>query len=402
MSFHTSRRFTRSVPAACGLLVAALAAPAPSCRRGEEGPELGDSVLVVACREPATLDPAFLVGRNETGVVTSLLEGLFRPAADGGLPEPALALSWECAGDDLRCVFHLDPSASWTDGKPVTAGDLVWSWRRVAAAETGSPGAETLHVIRGMAACTAGQGCNPGLRAVDDHTLEVELEYPIPNIPYTFAHARFSPVPRHVVEDLGEAWTEPERFVGNGDYLPVAWRRGVSMTLKAVDGRHAGPRSVELRFTESEDTAFRWFEAGEVDVVEGLVPLDRVPALLRDRPGVVSEAPAAGVFYLAPNLGRPPMDAAALRRALSLALDRELLVETVLGTGQEPAVSLVPGVVARLSGYVPPAECSGRDLAAARRALAGAGHPGGRGLPPVELLYNQSATLTRIMEFIQQ
>jgi len=211
-------------------------------------------------------------------------------------------------------------------------------------------------------------------------------------------------VPRHAIEADGEDWTDPERFVGNGDYgdyLPASWRRGVSMTLMRRGGE-TGPAAVELRFTGSEDTALRWFQAGEVDVVDGLVPLDRVPMLRAARPDAVRSAPAASVFYLAPNMRRPPFDRLAMRRAVARALDREVLVGAVLGTGQVPAVSLVPGVVAALSGYRPPESCTGRDLDAARAAMTESGHPEGAGLAPVEILYNQSATMTRIMTFIQQ
>ncbi|MFH1533038.1 MAG: peptide ABC transporter substrate-binding protein [Pseudomonadota bacterium] len=357
--------------------------------------------LVVACREPASLDPAYMVDRNDVGVVVNLCTGLFRPAPDGGMPSPGLATSWACVDGGRRCTFQLDPGAAWSDGTPLTAADLEWSWRRIVAPETGSPGAETLHVIRGMGACTRGETCAPGIRVLGPHAIEVQLEEPQPMLPYIMAHPRWCPVQKHVVEAAGAAWTEPENFVGNGDYRPAAWRRGVSMTLERTAGAD-GPARVELRFTGSEDTALRWFEAGEVDVVDGLVPLDRVQELRRERPGAVRIAPAASVFYLAPNHRSPPFDAVELRRAVQRGLDRELLVATVLGTGQVPATSLVPQIVATISGYRPPAVCSGRDLGQARSAMAASGHPGGTGLAAVELLYNRSTTMTRIMTFLQQ
>jgi oligopeptide transport system substrate-binding protein len=356
--------------------------------------------LVIASREPSRLDPAYMVGRNDVGVVVNLCTGPFRPAPDGGVPLPGLVVAWSCDAAGRRCTLALDPEAAWSDGRPITAEDLAWSWRRTVAPETGSPGAETLHLIRGMAACTQGEDCDPGIHVVGPHELQLELEEPQPMLPYIMSHPRWCPVPRHVVEARGEAWTEPP-FVGNGDYLLSEWRRGISMTLERRPGV-GGPARIELRFTDSEDTALRWFEAGEVGVVDGLVPLDRVPALQRAHPGAVRIAPAAGVFYLALNVREPPFDQVELRRAIQRGLDREVLVGTVLGTGQVPAVSLVPGVVAELSGYKPPAACLSRDPEAARAAMAAAGHPGGEGLDPVELLYNEGATMTRIMSFVQQ
>ncbi len=375
-----------------------------ACSRNSYVPPAGSErdTLVVACREPTALDPAYMVGRNDVGVTVNLLTGLFRPAPDGGQPRPGLATSWSCDDKGTGCTFHLDPEARWSDGEPVTAADLDWSWRRIAAAETGSPGAETMHIIRGMAACTSGSDCTPAIEVIDPYTLKVELEEPQPMLPYIMAHPRWYPVPRHVVKRHGDAWASPEHFVGNGDYRPIAWRRGVSMTLERTRGSEEGPARVELRFTVSEDTALRWFEAGEVDVVDGLVPLDRVPNLRRERPDVVRIAAAASVFYLAPNHRRAPFDQVGVRRALSKALDRELLVGTVLGTGQKPATSIVPGVVAAISGYRAPAECKGRNLDEAREALAGAGYPAGKGLAPAELVYNQSSTMNRLMTFVQQ
>ena len=389
-------RFVRALP----VLLLVLAA----CSRDGPAPPAGSErdTLVVACREPTALDPAYMVGRNDVGVTVNLLTGLFRPAPDGGLPRPALATSWSCDERGTQCTFHLDPEARWSDGESVTAADLDWSWRRIAAAKTGSPGAETMHIIRGMAACTSGTDCAPAIEVIDPHTLKIELEEPQPMLPYIMAHPRWYPVPRHVVEQRGDAWASPEHFVGNGDYRPAAWRRGVSMTLERAQGKNEGPARVELRFTVSEDTALRWFEAGEVDVVDGLVPLDRVPMLRRERPRAVRSAPAASVFYLAPNHRRAPFDQVEVRRALGKALDRELLVGTVLGIGQEPATSIVPGVVAEISGYRPPAECRGRNLKDAREALASAGYPAGKGLAPAELVYNQSSTMNRIMTFVQQ
>jgi oligopeptide transport system substrate-binding protein len=376
---------------------------AGGCRRDNtEAPEEDTADrLVIACREPTHLDPALMVGRIDVGVIVNLCTAPFRPAPDGGPPLPGLVRSWRCDESGRRCTFSLDPDAKWSDGRGITAEDLVWSWRRTVAPDTGSPGAETLHLISGMEACTEGDACAPKIDVLGPHEIEMVLEEPQPMLPYLMAHPRWCPVPRHVIEVFGDAWTQPEHFVGNGDYRPAVWLRGVSMTLERMPGAE-GPARVELRFTGSEDTALRWFESGEVDVVNGLVPLDRVSKLSRSRPEAVRIAPAASVFYLAPNVERPPFDEVEVRRALRLALDREVLVGTVLGTGQIAATSLVPGVVSVLSGYRPPAACGGRDPEAARAAMNAAGHPAGAGLAPVELLFNEGATMTRIMTFVQQ
>ncbi len=385
------------------LIVLVALAVISGCRRdgADAAKERKADTLTVACREPSNLDPAYMVGRQDVGVVVNLCTAPFRPAPDGGAPLPGLVRELRCDDDGRRCTLALDPDATWSDGRSIDAEDLLWSWRRTVAPETGSPGAETLHLIRGMEACTRGEACAPKIRILSPHKIEVELEEPQPMLPYLMAHPRWCPVPRHVIEVHGEAWTDPAHFVGNGDYRVTDWRRGVSMTLARAAGAE-GPARVELRFTASEDTALRWFEAGEVDVVDGLVPLDQVPALQRRRPDAVRVAPAASVFYLAPNVEKAPLDQPSLRRALQLGLDRELLVGTVLGTGQVPATSVVPGVVSDLSGYRPPQACEPRNPDGARAAMVQAGYPAGAGLAPVELLYNDGATMTRIMTFVQQ
>ena len=280
---------TRSAPV---FIVLSVLLSISACRRESDTSKQDHTAdnLVIACREPGHLDPAYMVDRNDVGVVTNLCTGLFRPAPDGGTPRLGLARSWSCVDDGRRCIFEMDTEARWSDGAPVTASDLEWSWRRTAAPETGSPGAETLHVIQGMDACTRGEDCSPGIRVLGPYKLEMILEEPQPMLPYMLAHPRWCPVPKQAIEIHGDAWTAPEHYVGNGDYHLASWRRGVSLTMERQAGED-GPARVELRFTDSEDTALRWFEAGEVDIVDGLVPLDRVHALRRSRPGAVRSGP---------------------------------------------------------------------------------------------------------------
>ncbi len=240
-----------------------------------------------------------------------------------------------------------------------------------------------------------------GFRAEDRRTLVVELEAPTPYFLELVAFFPTYPVPRRVVEATppGEGWFLPERITGNGPFRLARWRAGDRIRLERSPtywGRDAVRlATVDILSLESATTALNLYLGGEVDWLPGVYPPDLAPAL-RNRPDYYA-VPALATYFLRLNLRRPPLDDLRVRRALALAIDRREIVEEVLGRGELPARHLVPP---GLPGYPQRPSPLRFDPEEARRLLAEAGHPGGRGLRELGLLYNTSESHRKIAEVI--
>jgi oligopeptide transport system substrate-binding protein len=342
--------------------------------------------------EPADLDPARATLPDELFIIRALSEGLVVPAPDLAPPQPAAAESWEISPDQRTYTFHLRHDALWSNGEPVTAADFVDSYRRVLSPATAAPKAPLLFVVKNARAFAAGElreFAAVGFRAADPHTLVVTLEQPQPRFLAYAASGPWIPVNPRVVETFGRAWTRPEHFVGNGAFTLAEWRPHQRIVVRKNPAYHdaARIRLDEIQFLafdngEAEERAFR---AGQLDVTMA-VPSSKIEAYRREHPGELHHAPLAETRYITFNTTRPPLNDYRVRLALGLAIDRTKLVERVLHGGQEPAYRLLPAAL-----RAPPDRKLGpgfrlrEDPDEARRLLAAAGFPGGRGFPRLEL-----------------
>lgn len=246
-------------------------------------------------------------------------------------------------------------------------------------------------------------GKSLGVYALDEHTLLVELEAPTPYFLDITSFYSALPVPRHVVERHGDSWFLPEALVSNGPFVLDTWRVNDRIRLRRND-RYWGKdevraRSIDVLPTENVTTALNLYLTGEVDWLPAAYPVDLVEQL-RERPDFYVH-PAFIVYYYRFNTRRPPLDDARVRQAIALGIDRELIARSVLGRGEVPAVHFVPPGV---PGYRPPRSGISLELEAnlerARRLLSEAGFPGGRGLPPIGILYNTSEAHKKIAEVV--
>lgn len=376
--------------------------PVSACRREESG--IKDSTtLRIAIREPGSLDPAFLQGNNDFQVASNVHRSLF--AWDGQRSEVRhdLCLSHEHSEDLKRWTFSLDPDASFSDGTPVTAHDIVYSWKRIVDPATASPGADALAPIQGASDCLRGAPCMLGVKALTPHKLEVILTAPQPFLPELLASPRFAPVP-------GGKGLEPGDLADNrtgptsGPYVVSKWEPRQSLTLVKnahFRGHDKLPfENVVLRFTQSEETALVWFKSNEVDLATGLVPFARIGELKSQLGNQLVMLPMRSVFYFMFNLSSAPTDSLKLRSVLASAIERQRLVEFVLRAGQSPAYAFVPDSYSGTAGFGPlpcPLLHSGaQDSAPALsdqeiEAAAGA-----------VLAFNSGETLKAIAEFVQQ
>jgi oligopeptide transport system substrate-binding protein len=363
------------------------------------------AVLRVSQRnEPIDLDPAMAGLPDDFFIIRALGEGLVTPDPGGGPFHPAAALRWESSADRLTWTFHLRLGERWSNGEPVTAGDFVASFRRVLTPATAAPEAELFFDVGNARRYYAGQIADfseVGIRAPDSRTLVVTLGEPQPHFLAYAASGPWIPVNPRVVSRYGPDWTRPRHFVGNGPYVLAEWLPNQRITVRKnpLYRNAASIRVEEIQFVRFDDgdSEERAFRAGEIDVTMA-VPFSKLATYAREMPSELHEAPLSETRYLAFNTSRPPLDDPRVRRALSLAIDRERLVEDVLRGGQAPARRMLPpslGALIGLGASLP--DAAGPETA--RRLLAEAGFPGGRGFPRLEL---SGWSATPVLEVIQE
>lgn len=360
--------------------------------------------------EPKSLDPHLVTGVPENHIISSLMEGLisYHPTNDLE-PEPGVAERWEHDANFTVWRFQLRRNARWSNGEPVTAGDFVYSWHRILSPALGAEYAEMLYVIRNAQAFHEGQirdFSQVGVRAVNDHTLEVTLAGPTPYFLNMLKHYSFFPVNPRVVERFGgmtnrqNNWSTVENYVGNGAFRLTQWTTNqvIKVAKSPTYWDAARVRLNEIHFfpienVRTEETAF---QAGRLHLTSTVSP-DRIAVFRRERSDELRTDPYLGLYFFRINVTRPPFNDPRVREALNLAVDRRLIVERVAQGGQAPASGIVPP---GMQNY-PASEQVQFNPDRARQLLTQAGFPGGRGFPRKEILINTSEAHRKIAEAIQ-
>lgn len=312
---------------------------------------------------PASLDPHRITGVWENRIVGDMLMGL-TTEGPGGEVVGGAATSWQVSKDGLRYEFRLRDH-HWSDGRPVTAEDFVYSFRRMMSGETTSPYAQFFWVIENGRAVTAGDVPpeDLGVTALAANRLEIRLERRTPYFTGLLMHFAAFPVPRHAIEAYGRDWTKPGRMPANGAFQ-LAARVPNDHVLLEKNPRFHDAESVRLdgvRYLglEDRDAALLRFRAGEIDVVRDF-PVSQAGWLREHMPESMHTAPYLGFTFIAVNHERDVMRDRRVREALSLAVDRHILTDQVLGSGEQPAWSLVPPGTA---AYPEPARAEWHDQA---------------------------------------
>jgi len=360
--------------------------------------------------DPSGLDPHLITGLPEINVASALFEGLVGEHPETGAPAPAVAERWVTSPDGLTWTFHLRPDAKWSNGEPLTAYDFVGSIKRVLTKSLGADNAAMLFVLAGAEAWYQGGATDfssVGVKAVDPRTLQLTLAHPAPYLPTLLAHPVWYPVYLPALEKAGGAtlrdtrWTDPVNFVGNGPFVLKTWRRGeIIVTDKSPtywDAATVRLNSIHFHPAADVDGEERAFRAGQLHITEAL-PVSKVDHYRREQPGVLHVSPFLDTYFYRLNTTRPGLDHKLVRQALAAAIDRRSIVDKIVRGGQQPAAAFTPP---GMGGYVPP-DRLGFDPDRARRLLAEAGYPEGRGLPPIEILINSSGNHRIIAEVVQQ
>jgi len=381
-----------------------------------QGPEA--DLVWTAVGEVTTLDPARMTALQDGRVADALFEGLAVLDPRSLEPRPGVAERWDVSDDGRTYAFHLRADARWSDGRPVTAEDFAYSWRRALDPETAAEYAYMLFPIRGAKAYykAAAKARNEeqkaalwsevGIRVEGPRRLVVELERPTAYFLDLVAFSTYLPVRRDVVESWGDRWIFPPHLISNGAYRLTQWRFQSRMRWeKNPYYWNAGAvalERIEVRVYEEPNTALVAYETGEIDLTTSVPALAKTPLLEASRAGRrrdVLNVANLGTYFYRFNCTKGALADARVRRALALALDRQEIADRAARGGQMPATVLVPPGMA---GYESPPGLA-ESVEEARRLLAEAGYAGGEGLPEFALLVNKGGeSHVAVAEMVQQ
>ncbi|MEG6586694.1 peptide ABC transporter substrate-binding protein [Dendrosporobacter sp. 1207_IL3150] len=359
--------------------------------------------------EPSSLDPAKSTAIPESLVELQIFEGLTRLDAKDQ-PIPGVAEKWEITPDGLKYVFYLRPNAKWSNGEPITAQDFVFAWKRALSPELASENAYMLFPIKNAQAYNEKKlaADQLGIKAINETTLEVILEKPTAYFLSLVAFHSFYPVNQKIVSANPDNWAaNVQTLVGNGPFKITNWVHSGKIEF-AKNDQYWDAAAVKLNkmewpISDSQTTRLALIENSQVDMMvePPVVEHDRL-----SQNGLLKVSPYLGVYYYVFNTQKAPFDNPKVRKAFTLAINRELLVKNVIKGGKKPAYAWVaPGLTNSATGKDFREEGGNfavEDAILAKKLLAEAGYPEGKGLPPVAIMYNNGEMHKSIAEAVQE
>jgi oligopeptide transport system substrate-binding protein len=359
-----------------------------------------------------SMDPQINTDVEGSGIMRSLFEGLFDEDQTGNLV-PGVALDYDLSDDKTVYTFHLRPEAKWSDGKPVTAADFVYAWKRLADPATASEYAWYMELmqVKNAGAIIAGDAPvdDLGVKALDDNTLEVTIEAPLPYFPQMLTHASTFPVRQDVIEEFGDKWTDPEHMVGNGAYLLTEHVLGEKVVMDPSptywDAEHTVLQHVTALTINDQNVALTRYLAGELDRVD--IPTGQYPRLKAEYPDQAISVPQSCSYIYMFNMdeGKGPeaLKDVRVRKALSYAIDRDTIVDKILQGGQAPSYNWTHAATAGFE--LPEIDYASwtqeERMAKAKELLAEAGY-GPENPLDINIQYNTSEGHKKIAIAVQQ
>lgn len=368
-------------------------------------------LLLTVGSEPRTLDPQQAQGVTEHHIIMAMIEGLVAPSIDDQAKVvPGMADRWEHNDDYSVWTFHIGENRKWSNGDPVTAHDFVFSYKRMLTASFGAQYSENLFILKGAEDYYRGKitdFAQVGAKALDDHTLRIELVGPTPYLLSLVQHDSWLPVNPKAILSFGKIdtrdskWTSAENFVGNGPFKMKNWRPNDVIEVVRNpfywDAENVKLNGINFYSIENLNTSERAFQAGQLHKTDQ-VPLDKVPYYRRTHPELIRIDPYEGTYFYRINVARKPLNDPKVRLALNLAVDRDAIVKNILREDQKPATGYTPP---GMGDYKPLNKIS-YDPARARQLLAEAGYPNGKGFPKFTIHFNTMESHRAIAEAIQQ
>ena len=359
-----------------------------------------------------SLDPNLATSVEDADIIRGLVEGLYNEDGDGNLV-PAVALSHTISDDLTTYTFTLRPEAKWSNGDPVVAGDFVYAWQRITDPALASEYAWYIELMQVVNAGEITRGEKPaselGVKAIDDHTLEVKILAPLPYFPKMLTHPSTFPLNKATIDKFGAEWTKPGNYVGNGAYVLTEHLVGEKLVMEKSptywDAANVIMSPITAVTINDENAAWTRYVAGELD--RSTVPSGQFPRLKAEFPDEVTSAPVACSYTYIVNMaegkGSEALHDVRVRQALSLALNRDIIVDNILQAGQIPAYSWTPGA---MNGFqMPVMDVAGMTQAErdekAKALLAEAGYGPDKPLA-FTMNYNTSEGHQKIAVAIQQ
>ena len=368
-------------------------------------------LLLTVGSEPRTLDPQEAQGVTEHHIIMAMIEGLVAPSIDDqSKVVPGMADRWEHNEDYSVWTFHIGEDRKWSNGDPVAAQDFVFSYKRMLTASFGAQYSENLFILKGAEDYYRGKITDfdqVGVKALDPHTLRIELVGPTPYLLSLVQHDSWLPVNPKAILSFGNIdtrdskWTRAENYIANGPFKMKSWRPNdvIEVVRNPLywDAANVKLNGINFFSIENLNTAERAFQAGQLHKTDQ-VPLDKVPYYRRTRPELIRIDPYEGVYFYRINIARKPLDNPKVRLALNLAVDRDAIVKNILREDQKPATGYTPPGM----GDYQPLDKMQYDPERARQLLAEAGYPNGKGFPKFTIHFNTLESHRAIAEAIQQ
>ena len=375
----------------------------------EPGKEDGVYDINIAS-EPATIDPQLSSAVDGAIMISHLFESLIRWDDDGNgnaVLKPGIAESWDVSEDGLKWTFHLR-DAKWSDGKPITANDFVYSWNRLVDPKTGADYEYMVDMIKGY------EDKKLDIEAVDDKTFVVNLSVKCPYFEEICAFPALMPVREDAVKD--ETWTNsPETLICSGPYKLENWSHNQEIAMvknpEYYDQESVKAEKLVFHLQDDQNAIYSSYRSGDLDFIDS-VPQEEVQKLLDTKE--LNVLPQVGTYYVCFNTEQAPFDNPKVRKAFSLAIDRDFIVKQVTGQGQEAAAGYVPSGVYDADGaegddfrtvggdyYSVAIDDYEKNVEEAKKLMEEAGYPNGEGFPQVEYLYNTDENHKAIAEALQ-
>lgn len=388
------------------------------------GKKKADGITVQIGPSPETLDPALNSAVDGGNMLITLFETLLIIDQDNKV-QPGQAEKYEVSPDGLTWTFTMRDGLKWSDGTELNAKDFEYTFKRIADTNVAAPYAETvIGMIEGYK--DAIDSKNPeklNVKASDDgKTLTIKLAYPCSYFDKIVAFGTMSPVQKATVEKNGDSWaTKPETYVCNGPYTITEWTPSEKIVCKKNENYKGGWDSSKivndkLTFLLLEDSSASYtaYTGGTAQLIKD-VPTEEIPTLKKDKKDEFNVDPILGTYYLSMNLNKAPFNNKNVRKALSLAIDRDYVANTVMQGTYTPAYNYVGTGVddvetgkflenskAANGGKTYISEDYKANLEEAKKALAEAGYPEGKGFPTITYSTNDAGYHKAVAEYLQQ
>src|SRR6202048_1941242 len=307
-------------------------------------------LLITVGSEPRTLDPQAAQGVTEHHIIMAMIEGLVAPSIDDQAKVvPGMADRWEHNDDYSVWTFHIGGDRKWSNGDPVTAEDFVFSYKRMLTASFGAQYAENLFILKGAEEYYRGKITDfdqVGVKALDPHTLRIEVVGPTPYLLSLVQHDSWLPVNPKAILSFGNIdtrdskWTRAENYIANGPFKMKSWRPNdvIEVVRNPLywDAANVKLNGINFFSIENLNTQERAFQAGQLHKTDQ-VPLDKVPFSPRTHSDLLRIDPYEGVYFYRINVARKPLDNPNIRLALNLAVDRDAIVKNIVREAPTPA-----------------------------------------------------------------